>query len=246
MYMKSDAVVEAVVTKSRRWSEGSATLHLVAKYKIVDVFKGDVDQVLNDVKNTKADIGGYLLIEGLGLLGLSTNKSKIEHELAMLRKKSRGAILLEAVASVPQIEKALYNKVIAITGGAMGYGEGLARKLFAEGANVVIMDINEKAGRTLSEELNSQTTANRTCFVKANVTSLESVEEAVYETVLEFGGLDVMISNAGVLKAGGIEEMDAEAFDFVTRVNYYGFYNWLTALRTSENIEYLLMTVPEF
>jgi hypothetical protein len=44
MYMKSDAVVEAVVTKSRRWSEGTVTLHLVAKYKIMDVFKGDVDK----------------------------------------------------------------------------------------------------------------------------------------------------------------------------------------------------------
>ena len=196
----------------------------------ISVFKGDVEQVLNDVKKTKADIGAYLLIEGLGLLGLSTNKSKIDQEIAILRKKSRGAILLEAVASVPQIEKALYNKVIAITGGAMGYGEGLARKLFAEGANVVIMDINEQAGRALSEEMNSHTTANRTCFVKADVTSLESVEEAVYESVLEFGGLDVMISNAGVLKAGGIDVMDPEAFDFVTRVNYHGYFNCVKAV----------------
>jgi len=44
MYFESDAVVEAVVTKSKRWSEGSATLHLVAKYKIMDVFKGDADK----------------------------------------------------------------------------------------------------------------------------------------------------------------------------------------------------------
>jgi hypothetical protein len=42
MYTQSDAVVEAMVTKSRRWSEGAATLHLVAKYKVLDVFKGDV------------------------------------------------------------------------------------------------------------------------------------------------------------------------------------------------------------
>ena len=43
MYLESDAVVEAIVTKLRRWSEGSTTLHLAAKYKVVDVFKGDVD-----------------------------------------------------------------------------------------------------------------------------------------------------------------------------------------------------------
>jgi len=47
MYMQSDAVVEAVVTKSRRWSEGAATLHLVAKYKVLDAFKGDVTK--NDI-----------------------------------------------------------------------------------------------------------------------------------------------------------------------------------------------------
>jgi hypothetical protein len=44
MYLESDAVVEAVVTKSRRWSEGAETLHLVAKYRVLDVFKGDIDK----------------------------------------------------------------------------------------------------------------------------------------------------------------------------------------------------------
>ncbi len=138
------------------------------------------------------------------------------------------ANLPEAVAS-PQVKKPLYNKIVAITGGAMGYGEGLARSLFSEGANVVIMDINEKAGQSLAAELNKQTTANRSWFVKTDVTSLESVREAVYETVLEFSGLDVMISNAGVLKAGGIEEMDPDSFDFVTRVNYHGYFNCVKA-----------------
>ena len=196
--------------------------------RIISVFKGDVDQVLKEVKGARADLGEYLYIEELGLLGLSSNHSKIEQKLATVRKKSRGSHLPEAVAS-PQIRKALYNKIIAITGGAMGYGEGLARHLFAEGANVVIMDVNEAAGMALSEELNAQTTANRSWFVKTDVTSLESVQEAIYNTVLEFSGLDVMISNAGVLKAGGIDEMSPENFDFVTRVNYHGYYNCVKA-----------------
>ena len=111
----------------------------------------------------------------------------------------------------------------------MGYGEGLARNLFSEGANVVIMDINADAGLALSAELNAQAVANRSHFVLTDVSSLESVREAVYETVLEFSGLDVMISNAGVLKAGGVDEMDPETFDFVTRVNYNGYYNCVKA-----------------
>jgi sorbitol-6-phosphate 2-dehydrogenase len=91
------------------------------------------------------------------------------------------------------------------------------------------MDINENAGNAVASDLNSQKRPNRAYFVKTDVTSLESVTQAVYETVLEFSGLDVMISNAGVLKAGGIEEMDPDSFDFVTRVNYNGYFNVVKA-----------------
>lgn len=194
----------------------------------VSVFKGEMDQVLKDVEHSKQDIGEYIFIEGLGLLGISSDKSGIEQKLASVRLESRGVHRPETIAS-PRINKPLSNKVIAITGGAMGYGEGLARNLFSEGANVVIMDINADAGLALSAELNAQAVANRSHFVLTDVSSLESVREAVYETVLEFSGLDVMISNAGVLKAGGVDEMDPETFDFVTRVNYNGYYNCVKA-----------------
>ncbi len=194
----------------------------------VSVFKGEMDQVLKDVEHSKQDIGEYIFIEGLGLLGLSSDRTRIEQKLATVRLDSRGELRSENLAS-PQINKPLLNKVIAITGGAMGYGEGLARNLFSEGANVVIMDINADAGLALSAELNAQAVANRSHFVLTDVSSLESVREAVYETVLEFSGLDVMISNAGVLKVGGVDEMDPETFDFVTRVNYNGYYNCVKA-----------------
>ena len=194
----------------------------------VSVFKGDPGTILKEVEASREEIGEYLFIEELGLLGLSTNKSKVEQKLATVRKASRGADLPEHVAS-PQIKKPLFNKVVAITGGAMGYGEGMARLLFGEGANVVIMDINEKAGRTLARELNAQVSTNRAWFVKADVSQLDSMKQAVYECILEFSGLDVMISNAGILKAGSIEDLEPEAFEMVTRVNYFGYYNSVKA-----------------
>jgi len=194
----------------------------------VSVLKGEPDEILEQLKANQKELGEYLFLENLGLLGLSSNKSKVEQKLATVRKQSRGAELPEHVAP-PQMKKPLFNKVVAITGGAMGYGEGIARMLFTEGANVVIMDINEEAGRKLSGELNQQVSANRAWFVKADVTSLDSMREAVYEAVLEFAGLDVMISNAGVLKAGSIEDLTEEEFDFVTRVNYYGYFNSVKA-----------------
>jgi len=77
----------------------------------------------------------------------------------------------------------------------------------------------------LVKELNEQKTPNRAMFVKVDVTDPISVEEAVAEVVLEYGGMDVMISNAGILKAGSLEEMDPDDFNMVTRVNYNGFFH---------------------
>ncbi|MEA3462480.1 MAG: SDR family NAD(P)-dependent oxidoreductase [Bacteroidota bacterium] len=196
--------------------------------RTISVFRGEPEQVLKQVEAAKEDIGEYVFIEEAGLLGLSSNKSKVEQKLATVRKESRGADLPEPVAS-PQFRKSLYNRVVAITGAAMGFGEGIARQLFTEGANVVIMDINEKEGKRLAAELNKHRSTNRALFTRADVSSLDSMENAVYETILEFSGLDVLISNAGVLKAGSIEELDEKDFDMVTRVNYKGYYNCVKA-----------------
>lgn len=197
--------------------------------RTISVFRGDPDEILRQIEGAKKDIGEYVFIEDLGLLGLSANKSKVEQKLATVRKVSRGADLPEPVAS-PQFRKSLYNKVVAITGGAMGFGEGIARHLFGEGANVVLMDINEQAGTKLAAELNEHRSTNRAWFVRADVASLESMEQAVYESILEFSGLDVLISNAGILKAGSIEEMSEMDFDQVTRVNYRGYFNCVKAV----------------
>jgi sorbitol-6-phosphate 2-dehydrogenase len=195
----------------------------------ISVFRGEPEQVLEQVQASKEDIGEYVFIEGAGLLGLSSNKSKVEQKLATVRKVSRGADLPEPVAS-PQFIKPLYNRVVAITGGAMGFGEGIARQLFGEGANVLILDINVKEGERLAAELNEHRSSNRAWFIKADVSKLESMQNAVYETILEFAGLDVIISNAGVLKAGSIEDMDVDDFEFVTRVNYNGYFNCVKAV----------------
>jgi len=197
--------------------------------KTIPVFGGKAPELLEQVRAVQGDLGEYVFIEGEGLLGLSTNRYELEQKLAGVRKENREAHLSEAV-DMPQLIKSLYNKVVAVTGGAMGFGEGIVRHLFGEGANVVIMDINEKAGEQLAAELNESRTPNRTRFIKADVSSLDSMQNAVYETILEFSGLDVFISNAGVLKAGSIEELDEADFDMVTRVNYKGYFNCVKAV----------------
>jgi sorbitol-6-phosphate 2-dehydrogenase len=197
--------------------------------RTISVFRGEPEEILNQIKSSSEDIGEYIFIEELGLLGLSSDRSMVEQKLATVRKESRGADLPKPVAS-PQFRKPLYNRVVAITGGAMGFGEGIARHLFGEGANVVIMDINKTAGERLAAELNEHHSPNRAWFVESNVGSLESMEGAIFETVLKFSGLDVLISNAGVLKAGSIEEMDEKGFDQVSLVNYKGYFNCVKAV----------------
>jgi len=116
------------------------------------------------------------------------------------------------------------NKVVVITGAAQGFGAGIAELMFSQGANIVVADLNEDKGREMSASLNQSAKMNRAIFSKVDVSDPVSVSRMVNEVVTVFGGIDVMISNAGILRAGGIEDMTPETFDLMTRVNYNGFF----------------------
>jgi NAD(P)-dependent dehydrogenase (short-subunit alcohol dehydrogenase family) len=116
------------------------------------------------------------------------------------------------------------NKIIIVTGAAMGFGAGIARGLFEEGANIVIADINEKAGNEFRETLDKLKRKNQAYFVKTDVSDSNSLKDLMKETVGAFGGLDVFISNAGILRAGGLDEMDERTFDLVTKINYNAYF----------------------
>ncbi len=116
------------------------------------------------------------------------------------------------------------NKIIIVTGAAMGFGAGIARGLFEEGANVVIADINEEAGTQFKETLDKLKRKNQAYFVKTDVSDSKSLQDLMKKTVQAFGGLDVFISNAGILRAGGLDEMDERTFDLVTKINYNAYF----------------------
>ncbi|MFA6795277.1 MAG: SDR family NAD(P)-dependent oxidoreductase, partial [Proteiniphilum sp.] len=116
------------------------------------------------------------------------------------------------------------NKTIIITGAAQGFGEGIGRCLLPEGANIVVADLNEEVGTATTTDFNRMMKSNQALFVKTNVADMASLENLVRETVCAFGAIDCFISNAGVLRAGGLEEMTPENFDFVTRINYNAFF----------------------
>jgi len=116
------------------------------------------------------------------------------------------------------------NKTIIVTGGAQGFGEGIAACLLKEGANIVIADLNETAGKATVERLRGQCQNNRVIFVNTNVADTQSLQNLMYETIFNFGGLDVFISNAGVLRAGEMDDFTEDTFEFVTKINYNAYF----------------------
>jgi len=118
----------------------------------------------------------------------------------------------------------LNNKIAVITGGAQGFGAGIAEALFRLQVNVVIADLNEESGNKFVSALNALGSNSKAVFVKTDVSDPSSVKRVVEATVSEFGGIDIMISNAGVLKAGGLDEMDPEVFARTTAINYNGYF----------------------
>lgn len=119
----------------------------------------------------------------------------------------------------------LNNKVAIITGGAQGFGAGIAESLYALNVNVIIADFNEETGRAFTLKLASKKRKNKALFVKTDVSDASSVKDLIISTVREFGGLDIIVSNAGILKAGSLEEMDAQTFSRTTEVNYNGYFH---------------------
>ena len=116
------------------------------------------------------------------------------------------------------------RRIIIVTGGAQGFGAGIVEQLMEHGANVVIADLNEEKGSEYADSLNQGNRKNKALFIKADVSKADSVENLVYETVIQFGGLDVFISNAGILRAGGLDEMTPETFRLMTMVNYEAYF----------------------
>jgi rhamnose utilization protein RhaD (predicted bifunctional aldolase and dehydrogenase)/NAD(P)-dependent dehydrogenase (short-subunit alcohol dehydrogenase family) len=119
----------------------------------------------------------------------------------------------------------LKNKIAIVTGGAQGFGAGIAKSLYELKVNVVIADLNEESGIAFTASLNKPKSPNKAVFVKADVSDAASVKELIISAVQEFGGLDIMISNAGILRAGGLDEIEPEVFSKSTDVNYAGYFH---------------------
>jgi len=179
----------------------------------------DPDEIIDDLKvklstwfDSRTIHPDYIFLKGIGLVAIAENAAALDVLLG------DNEVVVKAVSGRVQ------NKIAIVTGGAQGFGGGIAELLYAQGANVVVADLNEEVGRKMVEKLNSKKQTNQAWFVKANVVDPESVQEMIAATVKQFGGLDAIISNAGILRAGGLDEMTPEIFSLMTDVNYKGYF----------------------
>ena len=118
----------------------------------------------------------------------------------------------------------LTGKIAYVTGAAQGFGLGITESLLAEGATVVLADLNLDGASAQAERLAAQHGTGRALAVGVDVSNPDSQVDAIHEVVRRLGGLDVFISNAGVLRADGVMTQSVADFDFVTNINYRGYF----------------------
>ena len=118
----------------------------------------------------------------------------------------------------------LMGKTAVVTGAAQGFGFGIAEGLAKEGATVAVADLNLEGAAAAADKLNATFGAHKAFAVKVDISTEESVAAMVAAVVGKCGGIDLLVANAGVLKAGSVKAMTKRDWDFVTNINYSGYF----------------------
>lgn len=116
----------------------------------------------------------------------------------------------------------LAGKTAIVTGGAMGIGLGIVTRLAEAGANVLIADVDEAAGQKSAADLSAQ--GLKVKATKTDVSNEEDVNKMVQTAMQEFGGLDIMVNNAGIFPQEPLAKMTKDDFDKVIAINLRGVF----------------------
>ena len=118
----------------------------------------------------------------------------------------------------------LKDKVAVITGASQGLGEALAMRLSDEGCKVVVADMNYEGAQAVAAKLKDA------IAVAVNVTKIEDCEKMAAAAVEKYGKIDILVSNAGIVKSGDIRQFPASSFALVVDVNLNGYFNTVKAV----------------
>lgn len=116
----------------------------------------------------------------------------------------------------------LKNKVVVITGGANGLGKATALLFSKHGAKVVIVDVNQEAGDQVVAEITGK--GGIAGFEKTNISKSIEVNKMMDNVVVKYGGIDILINNAGILADAQLVKMTEEEWDRVININLKGIF----------------------
>ncbi|MDR6553285.1 bifunctional aldolase/short-chain dehydrogenase [Paenibacillus qinlingensis] len=116
------------------------------------------------------------------------------------------------------------RQVAFITGGAGGIGSVTARQFLKDGAHVVLADLNLEGAQKLAAELNEQYGENRAIAVRMDVTKEEEVEAAFRESILSYGGIDIIVNNAGLATSSPFDETSLKEWNLNMNVLSTGYF----------------------
>lgn len=115
----------------------------------------------------------------------------------------------------------LQDKVAIITGGASGFGEGMAKRFAEEGAKVVVADLNARGAERVASEI-----GDAAIPVTVDVALRDEIEAMVEAALKAFGRIDTMVNNAGFThRNGSLLDVDEDTFDLITAVNMKAIYH---------------------
>lgn len=126
--------------------------------------------------------------------------------------------------SLAPAEAEFSRKVAFITGGAGGIGSETARRLVSEGAHVVLADLNLEGAQRVAGEINEKYGEGRALAVKMDVTSEEAVIAAMNETALAYGGLDIVVNNAGLATSSPFDQTSLKEWNLNMSVLGTGYF----------------------
>jgi rhamnose utilization protein RhaD (predicted bifunctional aldolase and dehydrogenase)/NAD(P)-dependent dehydrogenase (short-subunit alcohol dehydrogenase family) len=158
-----------------------------------------------------------------GAIALGGVRALADGERAFIEAWEAEAYRKGVAAGAPPTGR-VAGKVALVTGAAQGFGLAIAADLVAEGAHVVLADVNAALAEANARDLEVRYGPGRASAVAMNVMDEQSVADGFHSTVVRYGGLDLLVSNAGVLRAGGVMSQPVADFDLVTKVNYRGYF----------------------
>ncbi|MBX4147760.1 bifunctional aldolase/short-chain dehydrogenase [Paenibacillus lautus] len=126
--------------------------------------------------------------------------------------------------SLAPAEAEFSRQIAFITGGAGGIGSATARRLVAEGAHVVLADLNLEGAQQVAEEINAKYGENRAFAVKMDVTDEEAVKRAYRETSITYGGVDIIVNNAGLATSSPFDETSLKEWNLNMNVLGTGYF----------------------